>query len=272
MPELPEVEITKRSIETAVIHQTITAFDIHQKQLRWRIDSVLSLSLPQQKITQIDRVGKYLLFKLSAGETLIIHLGMSGKMRLASSQQPLQKHEHWVMHFDGLQLRYNDPRRFGCLLCTEQPMQHALIKNLGVEPLTANFTGELLYQKSRRKTQAIKSYIMDSHIVMGIGNIYANESLFLAGLHPATPVNNLNLQQYTTLCRQIKLVLQNAIQRGGSSLKDFADGAGNSGYFQLSTNVYGRSGQSCTQCGTDLKSIRQLQRISVYCPNCQKQR
>ena len=270
MPELPEVEITMQSIKSYVLDKEIRHFAIHQPKLRWRVDTALALTLPSQTITKLQRRGKYIIAYLSSAGALIIHLGMSGKLQIVDKGQQLAKHQHWVMDFGDLELRYDDPRRFGSLHYSQQPLQHKLIAKLGVEPLSTDFADGYLYQLAQNKTKAVKGFIMDSHIVTGVGNIYANEALFMAGINPETAATKISEAKYNLLQNCIKKVLKQSIKQGGSTLKDFKDGAGNSGYFQLSTFVYGRQGEPCKNCSKPLQSIRQQQRITVYCDYCQK--
>jgi len=272
MPELPEVEVTKQSLEPVITNQVITQFELRQPKLRWLVDDHLIHSLPNATIQSVSRRAKYLIVQLQHKTQwgyLLIHLGMSGSLRICDHDKEVAKHEHWILHLKDLQLRYNDPRRFGSLHYCTDLQQHNLLNQLGVEPLTPQFNGCYLYQKSRKRVCSIKQLLMNAHIVVGIGNIYANESLFLAKIHPQSTANMLTENKYQKLVTTVQSVLQNAIKCGGSSLKDFKNSQGKMGYFQLQTQVYGRQGQPCQTCGQTLTAIRQNQRITVFCPSCQ---
>ncbi|MBE0438669.1 MAG: bifunctional DNA-formamidopyrimidine glycosylase/DNA-(apurinic or apyrimidinic site) lyase [Gammaproteobacteria bacterium] len=272
MPELPEVETTKRGIEAYVVDNEITQVIIRHFSLRWPINPDLASILDGRTITGLSRRGKYLLFQTDSG-CLIIHLGMSGKLRILQKQQAktVLKHDHVDIEFkDGYVLRYNDPRRFGAVLWIDtDPEQHPLLNYLGPEPLTDEFDSVYLWQQIRSRTSSIKTVIMNSKIVVGVGNIYANEALFLAGIHPKTVANQLTLQHCEQLVAQIKLVLDKAIQAGGTTLKDFRKADGKPGYFAQELNVYGREGQACLHCGSEIKHFKETQRATFYCPLCQ---
>ncbi|WP_353571537.1 bifunctional DNA-formamidopyrimidine glycosylase/DNA-(apurinic or apyrimidinic site) lyase [Candidatus Albibeggiatoa sp. nov. BB20] len=270
MPELPEVETTKRGILHNLQSKTVSKVIIRQTRLRWPVPEHLPETLSQQSIKTIQRRGKYLLFEFPHGH-LISHLGMSGSFRVLPADTPIKKHEHIDLIFqDNLCLRYHDPRRFGCLLWTDQPIeQHKLIAVLGVEPLEADLTGEYLYQKSRAKRVAVKNFIMDSHIVVGVGNIYANEALFLANIHPTIPAQKVSLEQYEQLVKHIKQVLTTAIQQGGTTLRDFTNTDGQAGYFQQILHVYGKAGKPCSCGQAQIEKIVIGQRASYFCPACQ---
>jgi formamidopyrimidine-DNA glycosylase len=202
---------------------------------------------------------------------MLIHLGMSGSLRIVNIEDPPKKHDHIDWIFDsGTVLRFHDPRRFGAVLWTEESIEsHKLLKDLGPEPLSDDFDGDYLFQKSRKRQRNIKSFIMDSQIVVGVGNIYANESLFMAGIRPTRPAGKVSRMNYSVLADAIKAVLLRSITLGGSTLRDFVGGDGQPGYFAQQLNVYGRQNQQCKICGKVLKTLRQTQRISVYCPQCQ---
>ncbi len=270
MPELPEVEITMRGI-TPLLGQTVRSVSIRQPSLRWPIPSHLPETLPQQTLHALKRRAKYILAGFDSG-TLILHLGMSGRICLLPEFKAAEKHDHFDLQFtDGQILRLRDPRRFGAVLWVEGNAEaHALISSLGPEPLTDAFSGEYLYQNMRTRSAAIKTTIMDSHLVVGVGNIYASESLFRAGISPETPANKLTKARCTRLVEEIKRTLGDAIQAGGSSLRDFFGADGNPGYFQQEYFVYGRTGQPCKVCKISIRLLKQGQRSTFYCVSCQK--
>ncbi|WP_455209321.1 bifunctional DNA-formamidopyrimidine glycosylase/DNA-(apurinic or apyrimidinic site) lyase [Kaarinaea lacus] len=271
MPELPEVETTRRGIASHITRHRITDVIVRQRQLRWPIPANLRKTLTGQTISSVERRGKYLLLRMQAG-TLLIHLGMSGSLRILPATVAAEKHDHVDIVFDNHNvLRLRDPRRFGAMLWTgRDPLQHKLLKDLGVEPLSEEFTAELLFRVSRNRKLAIKQFIMDSHIVVGVGNIYANEALYLAGIRPTVAAKRISLQRMQKLITAIKQVLKNAINSGGTTLRDFTSGDGRPGYFRQQLNVYGRAGQPCKQCASPIKLIRQGQRASYYCSHCQR--
>ncbi|MGJ8688606.1 MAG: bifunctional DNA-formamidopyrimidine glycosylase/DNA-(apurinic or apyrimidinic site) lyase [Gammaproteobacteria bacterium] len=271
MPELPEVETTRRGIEKHIIDQTVRSVTVRNFQLRWPIPQTLVDELPKRRFSRIERRGKYLL--IYAGDAcLLIHLGMSGSLRITNANDALLKHDHVDIVLDnGAILRYCDPRRFGCFLWFKQaPEQHPLLKHLGPEPLTEDFNAQLLYARSRNRRMPVKTFIMDSHIVVGVGNIYANEALFVAGIKPDRSAGKVSKPKYERLVSAVKEILQRAITQGGTTLKDFVGGDGKPGYFKQSLLVYGRAGQQCSQCQSILKELRIAGRSSVYCPQCQK--
>lgn len=273
MPELPEVEVVRRGIASELEGRRIAGVTIRNPNLRWPVPTDLEQTLRDLEIRTVMRRGKYLLLDCGAG-TLILHLGMSGSLRLvtrATNTTP-QKHDHVDLLLDnGMFLRFRDPRRFGAWLWTAgNAMGHPLLAHLGPEPLTEAFDGKLLYKKTRNRSASIKEVLMNSRIVVGIGNIYANEALFLAGIHPAIAAGRIGARRCARLVQAIKETLERAIEAGGSSLRDFVDSDGNAGYFQQQYWVYGRVGQPCRKCGTNIEQIRQGQRSSFYCPRCQK--
>jgi formamidopyrimidine-DNA glycosylase len=270
LPELPEVETTRSGIEPHIVQQTVFSVLVRQAQLRWPIPETLASQLPGQVINKVLRRGKYLLLETQRG-TLIIHLGMSGSLRILDPNVPPQKHDHVDIQFSsGVVLRYTDPRRFGCLLwVTDAVASHPLLIKLGPEPLEPNFDPEYLFKRSRRRKAPVKMFIMDSHIVVGIGNIYANEALFMAGINPKRQAGSISKKRYGVLVAAIKTVLAQAIQVGGTTLRDFTGSSGNPGYFKQSLQVYGRGEMACVNCHTSLKEIRLGQRTTVYCPKCQ---
>jgi len=271
MPELPEVETTCRGIAPHIVGQTIKQVIIRQPQLRWTIPSELNQTLTGLCILAVSRRAKYLLFTTGAG-TMLMHLGMSGSLRIMSAGQSAGKHDHIDFIFnDDTVLRFNDPRRFGAVLWTTAPVaEHPLLKALGPEPLLDEFNGELLYTRSRNRKVPVKSFIMDSHIVVGIGNIYANEALFMAGILPTRQAGKVSLARYQKLAECIRVILQHAITQGGTTLRDFVNEAGKPGYFQQQLKVYGRAGLPCTHCLQPLTETRLANRSTVFCGACQR--
>ena len=268
MPELPEVETTKNGLEKLLINKTITKVEIFNPSLRWPIDKSISIKLINQTIKSFSRRGKYILFNLNQGY-LMIHLGMSGKINVADIKEPLKKHDHFLLHFNKKVMRFNDPRRFGSIFYLES-FDHKLLNSLGVEPLEDSFHENYLFENSRNKTQSIKAFIMDSKIVVGVGNIYACESLYMAGINPKTKANKISNQRYISLTINIKQVLSKAIKAGGTTLQDFAKVDGKPGYFTQELSVYGRENEYCYNCNGKIKRIVQNQRSTFYCPKCQK--
>ena len=270
MPELPEVETTLRGITPHLRSHAITCLTVHERRLRWPVPDKLESTLAGQPIIGTSRRGKYLLIQLKSG-TLIIHLGMSGSLRLVDSTQPRLKHDHIELFLSsGKCLRYCDPRRFGAWLWSfGDPLQHSLLALLGPEPLSRQFTGRYLFTCSRTHQQSIKLFIMNSHRVVGVGNIYANEALFMAGISPERAANTLSAEDCSSLVRAIKRILANAIKRGGTTLRDFVGGDGKPGYFAQELLVYGRKGEPCKRCSTPLLETRLGQRSTVWCPRCQ---
>lgn len=271
MPELPEVEITLRGLAPHLVGQRVTGVIIRQPQLRWPIPKNLSELLAGQTIRSLKRRAKYLLAGFDHG-TLILHLGMSGSLRILPANTPPEKHDHFdLVLASGMLMRLRDPRRFGAVLwCTGDPALHPLLAELGPEPLAGEFDARYLYQTTRGRSTTIKQCLMDNRIVAGLGNIYANETLFHAGIHPQLAAGKLSLPRCTKLVAQIRATLAEAIKEGGSSLRDFVNASGQPGYFHLNFWVYGRSGEPCRKCGTLIQQIRQGQRSSFYCKHCQK--
>lgn len=270
MPELPEVETTRRGIAPHLIGQRVSRVIVRERRLRWPIPEDLDVRLSGQRIEAVERRAKYLLIKAEVG-TLISHLGMSGNLRLVEAGLPAAKHEHVDIELEsGLALRYTDPRRFGAMLWSELPLEHELLVRLGPEPLTDLFDGERLYQISRGKAVAVKPFIMDNAVVVGVGNIYATEALFAAGIDPRRAAGTVSRARYVRLAQEIKRVLAHAIERGGTTLRDFIGGDGQPGYFQQELFAYGRGGQFCKVCGSTLREVKLGQRASVYCPKCQR--
>lgn len=271
MPELPEVETTRRGIDPHVRGATVNKVILRQLSLRWPVPEQLPVLLQRRKLLDLSRRGKYLLLRFHHGH-LLIHLGMSGNLRIVQAETPVQKHDHVDLVFNNHSvLRFNDPRRFGAVLWTEEPVfEHELLSSLGPEPLSDDFNADYLYRRSRGKKQAIKTCIMDSKVVVGVGNIYANEALFLAGIRPARAAGSLSRVKIVRLVEHIKSVLCKAITQGGTTLKDFVNSEGKPGYFKQELQVYGRAGQPCPKCSQVLKEIRLGQRSTVYCPSCQR--
>lgn len=272
MPELPEVETTKASLEP-LLGGRVTAVTVHQPQLRWKIPDDVE-QLIGLKLVNLTRRSKYIIADF-APHTMLWHLGMSGSFRIADCDEPLRKHEHFILQFqhdNGFinELRYHDPRRFGCILWLNAETQSKLIDTLGVEPLSDAFNAEYLYKKLQRKSTAIKACIMDAHLVVGVGNIYATESLFNVGIHPLQPAQQLSYTQIEQLVSEIKRILSSAIELGGTTLKDFSNAMGENGYFQQTLLAYGRAGEMCVNCETTLENVKIAQRASVFCPECQK--
>jgi formamidopyrimidine-DNA glycosylase len=270
MPELPEVETTRQGIAPHITGKRIRQVVIRQPQLRWPIPADLPQRLAGCKLLRVDRRGKYLLLIFHHG-TLIIHLGMSGSLRIVSQQCSEQKHDHFDLQLSGgKQLRLRDPRRFGAVLWTEDPpSQHPLIASLGPEPLSEAFDGNYLHGQGKGRRLPIKQLIMDSKTVVGVGNIYANESLFKSGIRPTRPSNRISLSRYQRLADAIKATLEAAIAQGGTTLRDFQREDGRPGYFSQQLQVYGKAGTACPVCGKPILSKTIAQRSTYYCSNCQ---
>ena len=271
MPELPEVETTRRGIEPHVRGSTIREVIVRQPRLRWPVPEDLPERLAGQRIRHIGRRAKYLLLGTTAG-TVILHLGMSGSLRVVQTGTGAGKHDHvdFVLD-DGQALRLTDPRRFGAVLWTDDAVEkHPLLGALGPEPLDDAFDGDHLYRLSRGRRAAIKTFIMDARIVVGVGNIYASEALFRAGIHPRRAAGHVSRRRHACLAGSIRAVLDEAIQQGGTTLRDFVGGDGRPGYFARHLNVYGRAGEPCPACKATIRQIRLGQRSTFYCPRCQR--
>ena len=266
MPELPEVETTKTSL-LPLLGQTVLKVTVHQPSLRWPIPNDLQ-KLVGQKLIQLTRRSKYILAQFEQ-DTMLWHLGMSGSFRICDEHDELRKHDHFILQLDDVQLRYHDPRRFGCILWLDEYSQSKLIDTLGPEPLSDTFHAEYLFSKFKTKNTAIKVSMMDNHIVVGVGNIYATESLFNLGIHPAQPASSLTFQQVEKMVIEIKRILKQAIDLGGSTLRDYSNAMGENGYFQQTLLAYGRAGEMCVNCETTLENLKLGQRASVFCPQCQ---
>ncbi|MED5462609.1 MAG: bifunctional DNA-formamidopyrimidine glycosylase/DNA-(apurinic or apyrimidinic site) lyase [Pseudomonadota bacterium] len=271
MPELPEVETTRRGLEPLLVGQTIRAMDIRQPRLRWRVDSSLPASVKKQSVRSLKRRGKYLIVNLDDG-ALLIHLGMSGRLRYVTDSAPPEPHDHYdVSFFSGSKLRFNDPRRFGSLHFTgESPENHWLLRNLGPEPLGNKFSTDYLWSISRGRRVAVKQLLMNGNIVVGVGNIYASEALYRAGIRPTRPAGRIAQRRYVLLVDAVREVLREAIRAGGTTLRDFMDSDGNAGYFQQKLSVYGREGEPCNHCGEAIRQRVIGQRATYYCTSCQR--
>ena len=270
MPELPEVETTRRGIEPHILGQIVDEVIVRRPQLRWPIPTELNELLVGKTIDAVERRAKYLLLRAGQG-TLIIHLGMSGNLRVLSADTPPGKHDHVDIRFRNQLLRLHDPRRFGAVLWAEgSPLNHPLLKELGPEPLSDAFDGNHLHQLSRGRKSAVKTLLMNGKVVVGVGNIYANEALFMAGIHPKRTAGNISLERYGKLADAVKEVLTEAIKQGGTTLKDFVREDGKPGYFAQQLQVYGRGGMPCPNCSDPIQEIRLGQRSTYYCLSCQR--
>lgn len=270
MPELPEVETTCRGIEPHITGRHVSRLVVRQPRLRWPVPAELTELLPRSRVLQVTRRGKYLLIGFAQGEVLV-HLGMSGSLRILPQGTPAGKHDHVDLELDdGQLLRLTDPRRFGSVLWQPSGTEHPLLARLGPEPLSDLFHADYLYTCCKGRRCAIKQLIMDSHVVVGVGNIYASEALFAAGIDPRRAAGRISAERLARLVVEIKRILGYAIQRGGTTLRDFVGGDGKPGYFQQELYVYGRAGEPCKACAAPLKEIKLGQRSSVFCSYCQK--
>lgn len=271
MPELPEVETTRLGIAPHITGLQVSGLTVRHPTLRWPIPADLLQHIQNQTLQRIDRRAKYLLFYFDSG-CLLVHLGMSGSLRILTAHLPPAKHDHVDISFGkNCMLRYTDPRRFGAILWLgKNPEQHPLLKKLGPEPLSKDFTGEHLYTLSRNRKLTVKQFIMDQAVVTGTGNIYANEALFASGILPTRAINSIALEEYDRLAAHIKRILSAAIAQGGTTLRDFTNSDGKPGYFRQQLHAYGRSGLPCTQCQKPLQEIRINGRTSVFCGQCQR--
>lgn len=271
MPELPEVETTRSGIAPFVENQIVSQVIVRDGRLRWPVTADLNNILVGKTITAVKRRAKYLLLETDSG-TLLIHLGMSGRLRVLSEATPPAKHDHVDIAFaNGMTVRFTDPRRFGAVLWTEHdPASHPLISHLGPEPLSDDFNGRYLFDRSRKRQVSIKTFIMNAEVVVGVGNIYASESCFMAGIHPQITAGRLTRKQADKLVECIKIVLSKAIAAGGTTLRDFRDSEGKPGYFAQELLVYARQNMGCRQCGHPIELIRQANRATYFCPICQK--
>jgi formamidopyrimidine-DNA glycosylase len=269
MPELPEVETTRRGIAPHLVGEVATGAIIRQRCLRWPVPDLTRL-LTGQRLEALERRAKYLLFRFANG-TLIVHLGMSGSLRVLDAGRVPRAHDHVDLLFADRCLRLHDPRRFGAVLWTSgDPLAHPRLRDLGPEPLSDEFDGAYLHQAARGRRVAIKNLLMDGRVVVGVGNIYASESLFHAGIHPARASERVSRARLEHLSDEVKTVLDRAIERGGTTLRDFVNESGEPGYFAQELFVYGRAGEPCRHCTTRIKTRRIGQRSSAYCPSCQR--
>jgi formamidopyrimidine-DNA glycosylase len=272
MPELPEVETTRRGIAPHLDGRRVTRVTVREPRLRWRVRSSLPDEVAGQSIRGTRRRGKYLLIDLERG-SLIVHLGMSGSLRVLDAATPVMAHDHLDIVLDsGLALRFNDPRRFGCVLLSDDPLAHPLLRRLAPEPLEDSFDGAYLERVLRGRKVAIKQLIMNSQVVVGVGNIYASEALFRARIHPLRAAGRLKRRELDALARAIKRVLTLAIRVGGTTLRDYVGADGAPGYFRQRLYVYERTGRPCRRCGTRIRQVTQGQRSTYFCPQCQSRR
>jgi len=269
MPELPEVEVTRRGLAPHLAGRVISAVEVREPRLRWPVPKAVRL-LAGRKVRGVQRRGKYLLVDCGDGH-LILHLGMSGSLRVLPPGTPPEKHDHFDLVLGDRLLRLRDPRRFGAVLWTKDAVHaHPLIANLGIEPLSRSLDPARLYALTRAHRTSIKQFLMDGRRIVGVGNIYASESLFRAGIHPRTRANRLTREQCTRLAKAIKDTLRAAIRAGGSSLRDYVGADGHRGDSQSRHRVYDREGKSCRRCGAAIKRLVQGQRSTFFCPRCQK--
>ncbi|GAB3736928.1 bifunctional DNA-formamidopyrimidine glycosylase/DNA-(apurinic or apyrimidinic site) lyase [Luteimonas pelagia] len=270
MPELPEVETTRRGLEPHLAGRTVRSVRLRRPDLRWPIPAEVADLLPGQRIESVRRRAKYLLVDAAAGSALL-HLGMSGSLRVLDADVPPRAHDHVDIVLDsGRVLRFNDPRRFGCLLWQPAGEVHPLLRGLGPEPLSGDFDGAWLFHRSRGRRVAVKAFLMDQATVVGVGNIYAAEALFLAGISPLRAAGRISRARYEALAAAVKAVLEHAIGRGGTTLRDFLAPDGAPGYFEQELSAYGRGGAPCPRCGRPLRQALVAQRTTVWCPACQR--
>lgn len=269
MPELPEVEVTRRGLEPRLVGRKIGPIAVREARLRWRVPATVH-ELSGRTVRAVKRRGKYLLIDCGDGH-LIVHLGMSGSLKLVEPGTAPGKHDHVDVTIGGRLLRLRDPRRFGAVLWTDAPLEaHPLLRHLGIEPLSRALDARRLHALTRASRVPIKAFLMDGRRVVGVGNIYASESLFLARINPRTPARRMSLEKCARLVPAIKATLKAAIRAGGSSLRDFVGSDGAEGYFQLRAWVYDREGKPCRRCGSGIRRIVQGQRATYYCPICQR--
>jgi len=270
MPELPEVETTRRGLAPHLIGRRVLALEVRQPKLRWPIPRTLRTQLPGQRIDGIERRAKYLLVHTEPGSVLL-HLGMSGALRVLPVDSPIGAHDRVDWRLDsGRVLRYTDPRRFGCQLWQARGTTHELLAGLGPEPLSDAFDGDVLWKRSRGRSAAVKLFLMDQAIVVGVGNIYASEALFAAGIHPGRAAGAVSRERYQRLAAAVKQILAHAIERGGTTLRDFISPDGVPGYFEQELFVYGRTGEPCRVCATPVRASVIGQRSTFHCPRCQR--
>lgn len=271
MPELPEVETTRRGLAPHLQDRLVTGVVLRRPDLRWPIPEQIQRDLPGHRITDVRRRAKYLLLDTDAGDSALLHLGMSGMLRVLPADTAIGPHDHVDLALDsGRVLRFTDPRRFGSLLWQPAGTEHALLRGLGPEPLSDAFDGDWLFQRSRGRSAPVKIFLMDQRIVVGVGNIYAAESLFRAGISPHRAAGKVSRDRYAALADAVRGILAYAITRGGTTLRDFLNPDGAPGYFEQELAVYGRGGQPCPTCGAALREASIGQRTSVWCPRCQR--
>lgn len=273
MPELPEVEVLRRTIESAVVGDGIESIEVRERRLREPIDTrALRRRLAGRRVIEVGRRAKYLLVHVEGGSTLVVHLGMSGRLTVAPGDAPREPHEHVVLRLaSGRKLRFRDPRRFGAMfaLPTATIATDRHFRSLGVEPLADGFSGAVLAAAARRRNASVKGMLMDAAVVVGVGNIYASEALHRAGIRPQRSVARISQKRWDRLAVAVREVLAAAVAQGGTTLNDFADALGESGYFQVALEVYDREGLACRRCGGTIRRLRQLGRSTYYCPGCQ---
>lgn len=271
MPELPEVETTCRGIRPHTQGQTIKSVDVRNGSLRWPVSDEI-YALRDTQVTAVKRRAKYILLEINDSNHILLHLGMSGSLRISAPEEVLRKHDHLIFHLsNGLEMRYHDPRRFGCALWIGSDYEnHKLFKKLGPEPLSEDFTLSSFISSCGKRDKAIKLHIMDNSIVVGVGNIYACESLHIAGISPKRAASNISKARLKKLYNAIRMVLTRSIEQGGTTLRDFLHSDGQPGYFQQQLEVYGREGEGCRTCDAPIKRITQGQRSTFYCPKCQR--
>ena len=269
MPELPEVETSRRGIEPWLVDRTITGVRVRDRRLRWPVPGDIEARLRGRTIDAVGRRAKYLLIHTDRG-TAVVHLGMTGSVFIVDRGAPAGVHDHFDVELDsGKMLRFRDPRRFGCFFFSTRPLEHPLLASLGPEPLGDVFDGDYLWQKSRGRKVSVKQFIMNAQVVVGVGNIYASESLFMAGIHPKRAAGRVARHRYALLAAAIREVLARSIEAGGTTLRDFYGGDGQPGYFRQQLEVYDRDGEHCRRCNTPIRSIVQGQRTTYYCKTCQ---
>ena len=270
MPELPEVETTLRGIAPHIDKQTVIDVIVRNSSLRWPVPVEQLKTLIGEDVTHVERIAKYILIHTVKG-AILLHLGMLGSLRALPKEHAAEKHDHIDLVFSNNKvIRLNDPRRFGCCLFLQEPIkEHKLLASLGPEPLSDNFHGDLLFKLSRKRNITVKNFIMDGKVVVGVGNIYASESLFMAGIRPTASIKRISRARYHTLASNIKTVLAKAINAGGTTLNDFTQADGKPGYFAQELQVYGRDNKACNRCGETIKSQVIAQRNTFYCPACQ---
>ena len=271
MPELPEVETTRRGLLPHVVGRRIRSVVVRNPNLRWPVPRDLARRLEGEEVVDVRRRGKYLLFDCRRGH-LLVHLGMSGRLTLVPEDLPARAHDHVDLRFEGTRsLRLTDPRRFGAMLwLSGRAEDHALLKDLGLEPFEEAFGGKALRDRARGRRVAVKQFLMDSRVVTGVGNIYASEALFQAGIHPMRSVGRISPARWDRLADCVRSTLERALAAGGTTLRDFASAEGHAGAFQHQRAVYGRDGEPCPRCATPIRALRQGQRSTFYCPSCQR--